>query len=136
MRSFSVFLAAILLVISFHTAPAQADWRLDAAALYGELMDLAASGELRKGGLAAGTPGGVWTEKAEALDKASPTGAAAFIPTPFGDAVVIGELLQMAREIVSGYRQPGNNAAYVAYMSMQWAGVAICLRLPNSCAIP
>ena len=136
MRFFSAFLAAALVAISFHAAPAQADWRLEAAGLYSELMELSASGELQSGGIGVGTPGGVWAGKVAELDKSSPTGAAAFIPTPFGDVVVVGELLQLAREIVSGYRQPGSNAAYAANMSMQWAGVSLCLKMPNSCELP
>ena len=113
MRFFSVFLASLLAAISFHAIPARADWRLEAVGLYSELMELARTGALRDRGF-----------------------AAAFIPTPFGDVVVVGELLQLAREISSGYRLSGSKAAYAANMSMQWAGVSLCLKMPNSCKLP
>tara|TARA_R110000787_G_scaffold49111_5_gene117906 strand:- start:15613 stop:16023 length:411 start_codon:yes stop_codon:yes gene_type:complete len=136
MRFFSVFLASLLAAISFHAIPARADWRLEAVGLYSELMELARTGALRDRGFAAGSPGADWMNRAKALDKTSPRGAAAFIPTPFGDVVVVGELLQLAREISSGYRLSGSKAAYAANMSMQWAGVSLCLKMPNSCKLP
>lgn len=113
---------------------AEPQWQRDAVTLYQRLMDMAQTGELKSGGLQQGTPGGAWLNSAVQLDNSSPRGAAGMIPTPFGEPVVIGDLMQLAREIVSGYRTAGGNASYSATMSRLWAGAAVCVDIPAACA--